>query len=245
MHRDRPPPAPTAAGSRFPDPRSAPADAPLAVGGDLRPATLMDAYRHGIFPWPTGSGSLLWWSPDPRMVIPLDGLHVSRSLQRTLRRGTLRCGVDGDLEAVIRACADRPGQGTWITPAMRRAYVALGREGAAHSVEVRDAGGALVGGVYGVAIGGAFMGESMFSRVADASKVALVGLVAQLRDAGFALLDVQLPTPHLASMGGVEVPRGAFLDALASAVALPVRFGRRAGDGEAQARSLQAPGRST
>jgi len=158
------------------------------------------------------------------MVIPVDGLHISRTLRRTLRRSALHCSVDGDLDGVIRACADRPGQGTWITPAMRRAYVRLGREGIAHSVEVRDGAGALVGGVYGVAVGAAFMGESMFSRVPDGSKVALVALVDRLRAAGFTLFDVQLPTPHLASMGGVRVSRDAFLDALAHAVASPVRF---------------------
>lgn len=211
--------------SRFPDPRRGPRDAPLAVGGDLAPATLVDAYAHGIFPWPSGSGPLLWWSPDPRMVIPLAGLHVSRTLRRTLRRGTFRCTFDADLEGVIRSCADRPGQGTWITPAMRRAYLELGGAGAVHSVEVRDLAGRLVGGVYGVAIGAAFMGESMFARATDASKVALVHLVECLRADGFALFDVQLPTPHLASMGGVEVDRDAFLDALAEAVATPTRLG--------------------
>lgn len=200
--------------SRFPDPRTAPAAAPLAVGGDLEPATLADAYRNGIFPWPSGHGAVLWWSPDPRAVLPLDGLHVSRSLRRTLRRGHLRCTVDAAFGPVVAGCADRPGEGTWITPAMARAYGRLHALGAAHSVEVWDGDGGLVGGVYGVAFGGLFAGESMFSRVPDASKVALVTLVAHLRTRGFALFDVQLPTPHLASLGAVAVPRSVFLDRL-------------------------------
>lgn len=210
--------------SRFPDPRLAPPDAPLAWGGDLEPDTLVDAYRHGIFPWPSG-GTLWWWSPDPRAVFDLDaGLHVSRSLRRTLRRGHLHARVDAAFAAVVDACASRPGEGTWITPALRDAYVRLHDLGIAHSVEVVDDDGRLVGGVYGVAIGGAFMGESMFHRVSDASKVALVHLVAHLRERGFALFDAQLPTPHLASLGARSVPRAAFLQALDAATALPRRF---------------------
>ena len=207
--------------SRFPDPRSAPPDAPLAWGGDLEPETLVDAYRHGIFPWPTGDGDLWWWSPDPRAVFDLDeGVRVSRSLQRTLRRGHLRTSVDAAFGAVVDACADRPGEGTWITPAMRAAYVRLHRLGVAHSVEVRDVDDRLVGGVYGVAVGGAFMGESMFHRVSDASKVALVALVGHLRDRRFRVFDAQLPTPHLSSLGARTVSRPDFLAALADAVAL-------------------------
>lgn len=209
--------------SRFPDPRGAPRDEPIAWGGDLEPETLLDAYRHGIFPWPTGDGTLYWWSPDPRAVIPLDALHVSRSLRRTLRSGRLRCTFDEAFDEVIAGCADRP-DGTWLVPRMVAAYRRLHRAGLAHSVEVRDGAGAVVGGVYGVALGGAFMGESMFSRVTDASKVGLVALVAHLRARGFALFDVQVPHPHLAGMGAVALRREAFLDALAAAVALPVRF---------------------
>lgn len=214
--------------SRFPDPRRAAGDAPVAAGGDLEPETLLDAYRHGIFPWPLDAGHgpapLLWWSPDPRAVIPLDGLHVSRTLARTLRRRVLTCAVDTDFDGVVAACADRPGEGTWITPAMAVAYGRLHRLGAAHSVEVRDAGGTLVGGVYGVTVGAAFCAESMFSRVTDASKVALVALVAQLRADGFALLDAQLPTPHLERMGAVALPRAVYLHRLAAAVDRPARF---------------------
>jgi leucyl/phenylalanyl-tRNA---protein transferase len=201
--------------SRFPDPRTAPGDAPLAVGGDLEPATLLDAYRHGIFPWPHDD-LLLWWSPDPRAVLPLDGLHISRSLRRTLRRGDWQCTADRAFADVVRACADRPGEGTWITPAMITAYRRLHDLGHAHSLEVwRD--GQLVAGVYGVVVGTAFTGESMFHRVTDASKVALVNLVERLRAGGFTLFDVQLPTPHLASLGAVALPRDRFLDLLAAA----------------------------
>lgn len=201
---------------RFPDPRTAPADEPLAWGGDLAPGTLIEAYRSGIFPWPTDDGPLWWWSPDPRAVVPMHGLHVSRSLRRTLRHGGLRCTSDVAFAAVVDGCADRPGEGTWITPRMRRAYVALHRAGCAHSVEVWDTGGGLVGGLYGVAVGQVFCGESMFHRVDDASKVAMVATMRILEAGGFVLFDVQLPTPHLTSMGAVEMPRGAFLDVLAA-----------------------------
>jgi leucyl/phenylalanyl-tRNA---protein transferase len=208
--------------SRFPDAASAPADEPLAQGGDLEPATLIDAYAHGIFPWPTGFGRLLWWSPDPRAVFPLDGLHISRSLRRTLRSGRFTCTLDTDFAGVIRGCADRPGQGTWINRAMVRAYQRLHELGVAHSVEVRDRStGDLAGGIYGVALGGAFMGESMFSRATDASKVAVVDLVERLRACGFTLFDAQLPTPHLTSLGAVAVPRREFLRMLEAAIAEP------------------------
>lgn len=214
--------------TRFPDPAHAPADAPLARGGDLLPATLLDAYGHGIFPWPSGR-TLLWWSPDPRALFPLDGPHVSRSLRRTLARDRFACSADTDFAGVVAACADRPGEGTWITPAMRAAYQRLHELGFAHSVEVRDADdGRLVGGVYGVALGGAFMGESMFSRATDASKVALVDLVDRLRRGGFALFDAQLPTAHLTSMGAVATPRAVFLAALRAALPLPAALPRRA-----------------
>lgn len=209
-------------GSRFPDPRDGPADAPLAVGGDLEPATLLDAYTHGVFPWPS-RGSLWWWSPDPRAVLPLDGVHVSRSLAKVLRSGRFTTTADTAFAAVIRACAHRPGEGSWITARMRRAYERLHALGHAHSVEVWS-GDALVGGVYGVTIGAAFMGESMFHRATDASKVALVALAAHLRARGFLLLDAQLPTPHLASMGALEWPRERFLERLAEVVTQPATF---------------------
>lgn len=220
------------ASSRFPDPRAAPADAPVAVGGDLDTATLLDAYRHGIFPWPSGR-HLWWWSPDPRAVLPLEAVHVSRTLRRTLARGTFTTTLDADFAGVVAACADRP-EGTWITPAVARAYQRLHHAGVAHSLEVW-AGRELVGGIYGLALGGAFMGESMFHRATDASKVALVRLAEHLRDRGFALFDVQLMTPHLATMGAVAVPRAAFLDQLAAALTRPASF-------TAPAASPAAPG---
>lgn len=210
--------------SRFPDPRLALADGPVAVGGDLSAATLVDAYRHGIFPWPHGR-VLAWWSPDPRAVIPVGGLHVSRTLRRTLSRGTLAATVgDPAFGEVVRACAARPGQGTWITREMVSAYERLHRLGLAHAVAVRDLDGALAGGLYGVALNGAFMGESMVSRVTGASKVALAALDRHLVRRGFTLFDVQLPTAHLRSMGAVTVPRGDYLDALDRALALDVTF---------------------
>lgn len=210
--------------SRFPDPRAAPGDAPLAWGGDLEPATLLDAYAHGIFPWPTSDGTVYWWSPDPRAVLPLHGLHISRSLARTLRSGRLRCTLDQAFAAVVAGCADRPGEGTWITPGMAIAYEELHALGHAHSVEVWDAGRTLVGGLYGVALGGAFMGESMFHRVPDASKVALVHLADRLRRAGFALLDAQVPTSHLERLGARSVRRSEYLRRLEAAMALNARL---------------------
>ncbi len=199
----------------FPDPSRAPADGPLALGGDLSVGTLLSAYRQGIFPWPLDEDLLSWWCPDPRAVLPLDGLHISRSLARTLRRGALSTTADRDFAGVLDGCADRDV--TWITPWLAHAYRRLHAAGHAHSIEVHDEDGALVGGLYGVAIGAAFSAESMFHRVDDASKVALVGLVERLRRGGFTLLDVQLPTRHLASLGAVAVPRRAFLTRLAEA----------------------------
>ncbi len=212
-------------GAQFPDPARAPADAPLAWGGNLAPDVLLAGYRRGIFPWPLAGGTVTWWSPDPRAVIPLDGLHVSRSLRRTLARGHLHATADLDLAGVVAACADRPGEGTWITPGLAAAYRALAALGACHSIEVRDTGGALVGGVFGVTVGAAFLGESMVSRVTDGSKVALVHLVARLRSRGFTLFDAQLMTPHLASMGAVAVPRARFLSLLTAAADTPADYG--------------------
>lgn len=199
---------------RFPDAATAPGDEPLAYGGDLRVDTLLEAYRQGIFPWPGDSGIIWWWSPDPRAVIPTGGLHVSHSLRRTLRRGALRCTSDTAFAAVVRACADRPGEGTWITRGMQAAYTRLHARGHAHSIEVWDAAGHLVGGAYGVSVGRIFCGESMFHRVSNASKVAMVATMRVLGRSGYDLFDVQLPTPHLVSMGAVEMPRRAYLDLL-------------------------------
>jgi leucyl/phenylalanyl-tRNA---protein transferase len=163
--------------------------------------------------------------PDPRAVLPMDGPHVSRTLRRTLARGVLRCTADTDFAGVVAGCADRPGEGSWITPALAAAYRELHAAGLAHSVEVRDAQGRLVGGVFGVQLGAAFMGESMFSRVSDASKVALVRLLARLRAGGVRLFDVQLPTAHLTSMGAISVPRRDYLRALAAARDIRAEFG--------------------
>ncbi|CAN5269137.1 leucyl/phenylalanyl-tRNA--protein transferase [soil metagenome] len=213
--------------SRFPDPSRAPGDAPLARGEQLDPDTLIDAYAHGIFPWPV-DGDVYWWSPDPRAVIPLDGVRVSRSLRRTLRSGWFRTTADTAFDAVVAGCADRPGDGardsTWITPAMRAAYGSLHAMGMAHCVEVWDRDGGLVGGLYGVAVGGAFMGESMFHRVTDASKVALIDTARRLRAGGFTLFDAQLPTAHLTSLGAVSTSRDDYLDLLADAVSRPAEF---------------------
>jgi leucyl/phenylalanyl-tRNA--protein transferase len=185
---------------------------------------LLSAYRQGLFPMAVNArGDIGWFSPDPRGIIPLDeGFHVPHGLRRVLKRKQFEITVDQDFEAVIRACATRHGS-TWISPLILRSYCRLHREGHAHSVETRLQG-KLVGGLYGVHIGGAFFGESMFHDVTDASKVALVALVERLRDRGFLLLDTQWQTPHLAQFGTREVPRAAYLRLLAEAVAAEVRF---------------------
>ncbi len=206
----------------MPDPSHAPAHGLLAGGGDLEPGTILEAYRHGIFPWPDPGGRLLWWSPDPRAILPLDAFHMSRSLRRVRRRGRFAVTRDRSCAAVIAGCSDRR-EGTWITAPMASAYLRLHRLGWVHSVEVWCEG-QLAGGLYGVAIGGFFAAESMFHRVADASKVALAELVDHLRARGFMLLDVQLKTPHLASLGVIEIPRAAYLERLRSALALRVSF---------------------
>jgi leucyl/phenylalanyl-tRNA--protein transferase len=198
---------------RIPDPSTADLDAGGVVGfgADLKPATLVDAYRRGIFPWPHPGVAVPWFSPDPRAILPLDGMKVARSLRQRMRRSGWTTTVDGAFEAVVDACADRrDGDGTWIGRDMRQGYGRLWRLGWAHSVEVWD-GDELVGGLYGVAIGGCFTGESMFHHSTDASKVALADLIARWAEAGGAFVDVQLPTPHLTSLGAVEVPRHEFL----------------------------------
>ena len=183
----------------------------LAVGGDLSPRRLLEAYRRGIFPWFSEGDPILWWSPDPRMVLFPEELKVSRSLAKALRNRRYEIRFDHDFEGVIRACsAPRDGQpGTWITPEMRGAYVKLHQLGYAHSVETwMD--GELAGGLYGVAIGAAFFGESMFARVRDASKIALVHLARKLQAEGFGMIDCQMRTGHLASLGAREIPRTRF-----------------------------------
>ncbi len=209
----------------FPDPELADDTGLLAVGGDLTPERLVAAYAMGIFPWYNEGLPILWHAPDPRCVLPLDALVVSRSLRKARRR--FEVTYDTEFEAVIDACASvpRPGQdGTWITSEMRRAYVALHRRGLAHSVEARQEG-RLVGGLYGVSLGGAFFGESMFHEADNASKVALATLVERLRGWDFAFVDCQVPTPHLLSLGAVLWPRPEFTRALEAALAQPTRQG--------------------
>ena len=200
---------------QLPDPRHADPSGLVGFGADLQPETLVDAYRHGVFPWPHDGMPLPWFSPEPRALLPLGAVRVSRSLRQRLRRSGWHTTVDAAFDEVIAACTQRGGkESTWIIPDMVVAYRRLHRLGWSHSVEVW-AGEELVGGLYGVLVGGCFTGESMFHRTSDASKVALVDLAARMRDAGGAVIDVQLPTEHLASMGAVEVPRGRFLDDLA------------------------------
>jgi leucyl/phenylalanyl-tRNA--protein transferase len=197
----------------------------VGVGADLEPGTILAGYRAGLFPMGVGSGGrapLGWWSPDPRGVLPLDGLRVSRSLRRSRRR--FEVSVDAAFAQVVHACADPRRHGAWITPAIQQAYQRLHELGWAHSVECWS-DGVLVGGLYGLAIGGLFAGESMFHHETDASKVALLALVDQLRaagDAGSRLLDVQWRTDHLATLGVVEVSRERYLSLLDVALRLPV-----------------------
>jgi leucyl/phenylalanyl-tRNA--protein transferase len=191
----------------------------VAIGADLEPGTLLAAYRNGLFPMPVDPrrrrSKMAWFSPDPRGIIPLDGLHVSRSLQRSMRRFDVR--MDTRFRDVVRACGDPSRPGPWITDPIIDAYTALFELGWGHSVEVFD-DGELVGGLYGLRIERFFAGEAMFHTATDASKTALVALVAWLNDTGAALLDVQWVTDHLASLGAIAVPRAEYLSALRSAV---------------------------
>lgn len=191
----------------------------LAIGGDLHPTRLADAYRHGIFPWYSDGQPILWWSPDPRTVLTPQTLHVGRSLAKRVRNGGFSLSYDRAFAEVIGACAAPRAQatGTWITAAMRRAYLELHARGRAHSIECwQDR--QLVGGLYGVALGRVFFGESMFSRVRDASKVALVALCTWLAEWDYRLIDCQMPTAHLGSLGARAMPRAAFARALAAHV---------------------------
>jgi leucyl/phenylalanyl-tRNA--protein transferase len=211
------------------------ADGLLALGGNLSPEWLLDAYQHGIFPWPFADDNapIAWWSPDPRAIIELDSLHVSRRLARTCRSGRFTVTCDQDFRGVIVGCATAGERrySTWLTPGMIRAYTRMFELGHAHSVEAWYEG-RLAGGTYGIAIGGFFAAESMFYRVRDASKVALVHLVAHLRSRKYQLLDIQQLTPHTARLGAIEIPRRDFLLRLAAALQAPVHFGEQleAGD---------------
>ncbi|HXH02137.1 MAG TPA: leucyl/phenylalanyl-tRNA--protein transferase [Candidatus Competibacteraceae bacterium] len=210
-------------GQPFPNPDEALRDPNglLAVGGSLTPERLLNAYRQGIFPWFGEGQPILWWSPDPRAVLFPERIKVSRSLRKRMRNAGFQVTLDRAFAEVIRACAAprRDGPGTWITADMERAYCRLHRLGHAHSVETWYQG-RLVGGLYGVAVGRVFYGESMFSHMNDASKVALVRLCRQLEDWGFGLIDCQMSTAHLLSMGAEEIPRRVFLQ-------LIERFGRQ------------------
>ena len=213
----------------FPSVEQATPEGLLAIGGDLRTERLLEAYRHGIFPWYNEGQPILWWSPDPRTVLFPERLHISRSLKRSLRPGLFTVTFDTHFETVVRECAgprrQYPEGGTWITPAMIEAYTALFVQGHAHSVEAWQ-GSQLVGGLYGVAIGSAFFAESMFTKVDDASKVALVSLVRQLHRWQFQIIDCQQSSPHVLRLGAEEVPRRTYIEKVATAVALPGRPGR-------------------
>jgi leucyl/phenylalanyl-tRNA--protein transferase len=191
----------------------------FAVGADLEPGTLLAAYRHGLFPMPARRGVVAWWSPDPRGIVPLDGLRVSRSLRKSCARFEIR--VDHDFDQVIDACGDRHRKGAWISRDIKKGYRRLHDLGWVHSVEAWSADGKLAGGLYGVSIGGLFAGESMFHWQTDASKVALVALVELLQAGGATLLDVQWVTPHLESLGAVAVPRSRYHELLARALTRP------------------------
>lgn len=211
----------------FPPVESAPPEygGLLALGGDLSPARILDAYSRGIFPWGTLEGHPLWYSTDPRMVLFPEEIRITRSLRKTLRARRYEVRFDCDFAAVIGGCAatPRPGQdGTWITPDMQAAYIRLHELGWAHSVETYVEGN-LAGGLYGLAIGGMFYGESMFARRTDASKIAFAYLVRHLRENGFGLIDCQMRTEHLASLGAREISRREFSARVAELVAQPAR----------------------
>ncbi len=207
----------------FPDPSLADADGLVAIGGDLGTERLLAAYRQGIFPWT--ADPITWWSPDPRAIFELDGFHVPQSLARIIRRGRFEATIDQSFRAVMEGCAaPAPGRGgAWITEEFIEAYTRLHRLGHAHSVECRLKG-ELVGGIYGVTIGGLFAGESMFHRVNDASKVALHHLVRHLRERGFVLFDIQMVTPATKPLGAIEIPRREYLQRLSAAVKMKCSF---------------------
>ncbi len=211
----------------FPPAESLDSEGLAGFGGKLSPEWLLDAYQHGIFPWPVADvrSPIPWWSPDPRAIIELEGFHVPRRLRRTVHSRRFEVTFDRDFSGVIHGCAAaHGGQGeTWITGEMIAAYARLFELGHAHSVEVRH-GGHLVGGTYGVAVGGLFAAESKFFLVRDASKVALVRLVERLQSRGYVLFDIQQLTPHMVQFGAIEIPRREYLVRLRDALSLPVTF---------------------
>lgn len=212
----------------FPPPRLARKEGLLAVGGDLSQERLLLAYRMGIFPWYTEDEPIMWWSPDPRLVLYPSELRVSRSLKKTIKKQIFRLTVDESFESVINACAHsrtKADEGTWIVEEMINAYCRLHESGLAHSVEVWQ-NGSLVGGLYGVSLGKCFFGESMFTLISNASKVALVALVQYLRAREFHFIDCQISTPHLLSFGAQEIPRTQFLNELEQALKSPTLKGK-------------------
>ena len=212
----------------FPPPEHAQPDGLLAVGGDLSTKRLILAYQSGIFPWYEEGQPLLWWSPDPRLVLEPEEFHVSKRLAQTIKNGKFEVTFDQAFVSVIQSCATVPRKGesgTWITHEMQEAYIRLHQLGVAHSVE-SWLGGELVGGIYGVSLGKCFFGESMFSTESDASKIALAVLVRRLIDWGFHLIDAQVTSPHLLSLGAKEIPRKLFLERLKGTVRLPTIKGK-------------------
>lgn len=212
----------------FPDFKYADADGLLAVGGDLSPERLIEAYANGVFPWYNEGNPLLWWAPDPRMVLFPEKFIVRKSLRQTLRKGIFRVTFDTAFERVIAACAQAPRakqEGTWITREMMQAYIHLHELGFAHSVECWQQE-QLVGGLYGVSLGAAFFGESMFHRVSDASKVAFYHLVEKLKEWDFELIDAQMETDHLKRLGAENISRGSFSQKLDHCLEQPTRRGK-------------------
>ena len=203
---------------RFPDPRRLDDHGLIGAGADFAPATVVAAYHAGIFPWPHPENERLWFSPNPRAILPLDGLHISRRLARTIRTARFRVTVDAAFGEVMRNCAARRVEGTWITPSLIGGYLALHELGWAHSVEVWAADGSLAGGLYGVGVGAMFGAESMFHIQDDASKVAMVALVQHARALGIELIDIQVLTEHTERMGGVEILRDEYLWRLGKAM---------------------------
>ena len=224
---------------RFPPVNMASEDGLLAYGGDLSPERLLAAYRQGIFPWFNEGQPILWWSPDPRAVLFPEDLHVSKSLRKTIRSRQFHVTLDTRFEEVINACArvrNTPsGPGTWITPGMIEAYVELHRRGYAHSVEVWR-GDILVGGLYGLALGRAFFGESMFSIETDASKVGFARLCKQLEEWKFEFVDCQVSSDHLTRLGAVKIPRNDFMQRLQQAINHPDRLGTWSLDADERAK---------
>jgi len=231
----------------FPDPSRAAADGLVAVGGDLGPGRLLDAYRRGIFPWYEQGQPILWYSPDPRFVLRARDLRISRSLRRRMADRPYEVRLDTAFQGVIEACAatPRPGQdGTWITDDMVRAYTELHGLGWAHSAE-SWLDGRLVGGLYGVSIGGLFFGESMFAWADDASKIAFVSLVRQMQRWGIETIDCQVPTDHLARFGAGAWPRREFLRVVAELVGSPSRMGPWRLDGDIPSSLVRTEGRTS